>query len=347
MGLLAVSFNSNLHNKVQGKISRLNLFTGTVFFCTLSDVNVNEGDNMSGKYHAGELAVQRKAGVSAMAQKVGNIIRPNIPAAAQDFLAEQKIVAISSVDVNNRVWATLLYGEPGFVQILDETTIVIQPQSSVGDPLFENLKNHSVVGMIALDAATRRRMRLNGQADLQPDGSLKISSQQVYANCPKYIQARQADDNVQSSILPVQKTESTVLNQFQQNWIAGSDTFFVATYHPESNTADASHRGGLPGFVRVVDEQTLIWPDYSGNTMFNTLGNIAANPNTGLIFPDWQGGHTLQLTGQAQIIWDEEQIKLFTGAERLVQFKVAQVVQTNNAFAANWQFLSYSPHNPR
>ena len=302
---------------------------------------------MSGAYHSGEIEVQNKVGVRRMAEKVGNGIRAVIPKAAGIFLNEQRVIAASSVDQNGRVWASLLVGQPGFAQTLNEAMIELKPRMVEGDPLLENLKINPTIGMIAIDAATRRRMRLNGQARLDTNGTIQIFSQQVYANCPRYIQARQPDDNFTSPA--VSSTQAVIGDQLtpsQQAWIGKSDTFFVATYHPASSTADASHRGGLPGFVRVLDEHTLIWPDYNGNTMFNTLGNIAANPNTGLVFPDWEGGHLLQLTGQAQIIWDAEQIKAFVGAERLVQFKVEQVIETTNAFAKGWQFLSYSPHNP-
>ena len=64
--------------------------------------------------------------------------------------------------------------------------------------------------------------------------------------------------------------------QSQRAWVAAADTFFIASAAPGGG-ADASHRGGNPGFVRVRDAATLEWPDYSGNTMFNTLGNITAD----------------------------------------------------------------------
>src|SRR5918997_4186718 len=110
-----------------------------------------------------------------------------------------------------------------------------------GDPLTESLKVAGTkVGVIAIDLVTRRRLRLNGEAERRPD-AIYVATQRVYVNCPKYIQAR-------------------VL---------------------ETSGSDASRRGGSPGFVRFVDENTLELPNYSGNTMFNTLGNIAANPSAG------------------------------------------------------------------
>ncbi|MGR5960328.1 pyridoxamine 5'-phosphate oxidase family protein [Bacillus cereus] len=69
----------------------------------------------------------------------------------------------------------------------------------------------------------------------------------------------------------------------QQNWISESDTFIIASASSEGKM-DISHRGGMPGFVHVINEKTIIFPDYSGNMLFNTLGNIVQNPNVGLLF---------------------------------------------------------------
>ena len=81
--------------------------------------------------------------------------------------------------------------------------------------------------------------------------------------------------------------------------LAAADTAFVATRGPDG--LDASHRGGSPGFLHVVDEHTIVWPDYSGQPMFNTLGNIAVDPAAGLTVVDPADGTTLYLSGRAEI----------------------------------------------
>jgi hypothetical protein len=70
---------------------------------------------------------------------------------------------------------------------------------------------------------------------------------------------------------------------------------------------------GTQDFVRVLNANRLIWPDYSGNTMFQTLGNIAANPQVGLLFINFGSGGGLHLTGRAHIIWDRERTAEFAG----------------------------------
>jgi len=114
----------------------------------------------------------------------------------------------------------------------------------------------------------------------------------------------------------------------------------------QTRGADASHRGGLPGFVRVEGDRRLEWPDYPGNAMFNTLGNLAADPRAGLLFVDFEQGHTLQISGRARVVWDERRAAEFAGAERVVEFDVEEVVERRGALPLRWRFVEYSPFNP-
>ena len=300
---------------------------------------------MASVYHPGELSVQERAGVREMAARIGRSIGTTIPPAAWNFLRSQPLVVVGSVDARQRVWASLLTGAPGFLHAVDEHTVRINARPATGDPLGSNLAANRKVGMIAIEFATRRRMRLNGRAEVGADGAITINAQQVYSNCPKYIQARRWRGRTsESDATPVVQRQST-LTQAQQRWIREADTFFIASHHLEGGT-DASHRGGRPGFVRVLNDHRLAWPDYFGNTMFQTLGNITVNPQAGLLFIDFKSGRTLQLTGRARILWDREHIAEFAGAERLVEFEVDEAVEIAGANSLEWRFLDYSPENP-
>jgi uncharacterized protein len=147
---------------------------------------------VSAKYHPGEIEVKERAGVRTMAERVGNSIRPAIPPAAREFLEELPMVVVGSVGADGRVWATLLAGEPGFVRALDERAVRIDAKPLPDDPLAEALQEADTqVGVLAIDLATRRRLRLNGETERRPDGRIYVRTRQVYANCPKYIQARE------------------------------------------------------------------------------------------------------------------------------------------------------------
>ncbi len=296
-------------------------------------------------FHAGELAVQAQAGVQEMAQMVGQSIKSELPRLATAFLADQPFVVVASSDAEGRIWASILPGIPGFLQVLDKWTVQIKATPHRDDPLYQNLQTNPQVGLLVIEFATRRRIRVNGQASLLPEGGIQLDVQQAYSNCPKYIQTREltVEENNQTHDTIVH--HGTTLSTSQQQWLSQADTFFVASLHAEGG-ADASHRGGNAGFVSVLDDHTLVWPDYSGNAMFNTLGNIQANPQTGLLFLDFERGNILQVTGQAHIVWNEAEIAKHPGAERLVSFQVESVLETEQALPLSWQFGDYSPYNP-
>lgn len=302
-------------------------------------------------YHPGELEVQERAGVRETAARVGKVIRPLVPPAARGFLLEQPMAVVASVDERGRPWASLLTGEPGFMRAPDERTVAVGARPVPGDPLGDNLGEGAEVGVLAIDPETRRRMKAKGVVErVLAEGGFEVRTERVYALCPKYIQARTrdlaADPAVPEAVPGGGAKWGRALTPGQQARILTADTFFVASFHPGTG-ADASHRGGMPGFVEVADEETLLWPDYAGNKMFNTLGNLAENPKSGLLFADFEGSGTLQLTGEAKVVWDAERAARFAGAERLVEFRVEEAIEIAHASPLRWRFLGYSPFNPQ
>jgi predicted pyridoxine 5'-phosphate oxidase superfamily flavin-nucleotide-binding protein len=299
---------------------------------------------MASPYHAGEIAVQTRAGVQVEAERINRSIRATLPEIAQTFLQSQRMVVVSSIDTAGRVWASLLTGEPGFIEILDEQTIEIHAFPHIGDPLAASVQRGGDVGLLAIDFGTRRRMRVNGWMEYGQK-SLVIHTQQVYANCPRYIQVRSLTSEGRINQSP-RVLQTRQLTDRQQEWIKQADTFFIASYYPDYG-ADASHRGGPPGFVHIDGADRLLFPDYAGNRMFQTLGNISANPHAGLLFFDFERGDTLQLTGKAQVIWDKEQAGAFVGSERAVEFVIDEVIEVRGASPLRGRFVEYSPWNPK
>jgi len=298
---------------------------------------------LASRYHRGEIEVQDRAGVREVAARINDVIRPEIPLYTRAFLEDQRMVVVGSTGADGRVWASVLTGEPGFLRVIDERTLRIDACPVTGDPLDENSKPGMNVGLISIDLSSRRRMRLNGKVERRPEG-FYVYAEQVYGNCPKYVQAREPQAAGGSvSTEPGRARRARTLTHEQRCLISSSDTFFIASAHPEGG-ADSSHRGGLPGFVRFLDEDTLAFPDYFGNNMFNTLGNIAANPNTGLLFLNFERGDTLQLTGEARVIWDPACAAEFAGAQRVVEFRIEEIVE--NIVPLRWWFAAYSPFNP-
>jgi uncharacterized protein len=292
-------------------------------------------------WHAGELEVQRRANVGQVSD---GGIRSTIPEAAARFLAAQCFVVLASTDRHGQPWASLRVGQPEFLRVIDPVTVSTAPFALEGDPLLENLRSNPDVGLLIIDFATRRRVRINGECEVQPDASLVVHARQVYGNCQQYIQERVLETTVPQNGHAKFKSNTSELNTDQQAWIRSADTIFIASAHPEYG-ADASHRGGNPGFIHVENSRRLVIPDYNGNRMFNTLGNIAVNPRAGLLFPDFDGGRTLQLSGRAAIDWDSDR-KDFPGAQRLLIFEIEHLIEIEQPTLRGYRLKSYSPFNP-
>lgn len=312
--------------------------------------HTSEPSHATGPFHTGELEVQERAGVRGMAARIGTGIRSTIPPAARAFLRQQSFVVVASTGPDGRVWASLLVGGAGFARALDERTVRLAAAPAPDDPLAVNLQDGAHLGLLAIDLAARKRMRLNGVVRLRPEGGSRVfdvHTRQVYSNCPKYIQAREWVPALRGPEHGTAgaRVRAPALGSAQLAWVRAADTFFIASAHPQAG-GDASHRGGPPGFVHAEDERTLLFPDYPGNTMFNTLGNLAAHPHAGLLFVDFESGATLQLTGQAAVRWDAPRSSRFPGAERLVAFRVDEVVDTAGAAPLRHCFWGASPFNP-
>jgi hypothetical protein len=296
-------------------------------------------------FHPGEIAVQTQAGVREEAEGLSSLIKGIISTPAQEFLRSQQLAIATTIAPNGMIWTSLLTGKPEFLQVLNEQILQINCISIKTDLLLENLHDNHDIGLLAIDLATRRRLRLNGKAEIRSD-KIEVEIQQAFFNCPKYIQVRHLEQAVTELTREPEISTSDVLSDTNRLWITQADTFFIGSYHPQ-NGADASHRGGLPGFVEVLTGNKLVFPDYAGNNMFQTLGNLIINPHAGLLFLDFASGCTLQLTGTARVIWDEERLNEFAGAQRLVEFDIEQVRETQNATSWRWQFGQYSPANPK
>ena len=301
-------------------------------------------------YHEGELAVQQRVSETEMARMNSGAIDDSILAGALRFFEQQPMVVIGSVDPEGRIWVSILFGNPGFLRALDNQTLELdlsQPRSAVDDPLWSNLSKNPNVGLLVIELDSRRRIRINGRARKVSDTRIIIDVERAYPNCPKYIQRR--DWKTSPADLKFDTTPSTrgkKLNHEQETLIAGADTFFVASAHPEHGV-DASHRGGHPGFVQLINSRQLRIPDFAGNSMFNTLGNFVSYPHAGVVFIDFERGRLLQLTGRPEILWDLDDPQGETGGTRRYwQFDITGWIESALTFRLNWELLDYSPFSP-
>lgn len=301
-------------------------------------------------YHEGELAVQARVGVLEEGAMNSRVIQDSIIKGALKFLNQLPMAVFGSLDQDDHVWASVFIGTPGFMHAEDDRTVTFDlgrmlPNSD--DPFWENIQRNPRLGMLAIELASRRRLRINGRISRVSDSVLQLHVDESYPNCPKYIQKRHLTiSQFGFDLAAISTTSGEGLGLTQRSIITQADTFFVASVHPERGV-DASHRGGLPGFVTIVDDRTLRIPDYIGNSMFNTLGNFTANPRAGLIFPDFESGRTLQVIGRPEILYDVEDLPDDTGGtKRYWLLHIDRWLETTSSAPLNWEFLDASPYNP-
>jgi len=298
------------------------------------------------RFHSGEIAIQERAGVRDIAEDVGEGIIDHLPPGAAQFLEHRQMAVLGTVDSSGRVWASVVTGDPGFLEVVDEHTLKIAATKSSSDPLFQNLTAEGHVALFAPDFVKTQRVRINGVGIIK-DGAIYLTPREVYGNCRRYLQERLFAGRREASDKSAARGElSTQMSASQQNQISRADTFFIATDHPEQG-ADVSHKGGNPGFIHVLDSRHIAFPDYNGNSMFNTLGNLSINPLAGLLFIDFESGRTLQLTGRATIDWTAERVQTFPGAERVVDFALDQIIDTPMGFPLIAKFRQFSRSNPK
>jgi hypothetical protein len=151
-----------------------------------------------------------------------------------------------------------LTGPPGFLNVTSLTTLEVGAVLAVGDPLH-GLPAGQQVGLVVVEFAARRRVRINGTLIQAGPGRLVIKAEQAYGNCPQYIQQRVLISDYRDQAGAGDVRYDSALASEDIELIRGTDTFFLGTTHPERGS-DASHRGGPPGFVRVDGDQ-LWWPD--------------------------------------------------------------------------------------
>jgi predicted pyridoxine 5'-phosphate oxidase superfamily flavin-nucleotide-binding protein len=299
-------------------------------------------------YHAGELEAQELAGERSMGERTGRVITNKIIPGAINFIEKQPFIVVSSQNNNGELFASLLAGEQGFLKVMDPGTIQIDTRlinSSPHDVFWHNISTQPKMGMLFIEPSSRRRFRVNGKIE-QHEELLRVSIDQAYPNCPKFVQQR----HVLKTSKPVYEAPAergTSLAPHLYGIINKADTFFVGSSN-DAGDLDASHRGGPPGFVSIEEDGSLLIPDYAGNSMFNTFGNFITNPKAGLVFPDFDKHSTLQLTGSVEILWHQNDPQSRTGGTgRFWKFYPNEWVLLENMKGYDWNFIEYSPFNPK
>ncbi|MGK7956110.1 MAG: pyridoxamine 5'-phosphate oxidase family protein [Crocosphaera sp.] len=306
---------------------------------------------MSSKYHEGEIEIQEITGERNAAIQNAGVISDSIIPGAVPFVAQQSMVILSKRE-ENAVWISMLTGTQGFCKVDAErksVNISLPPYRKIEqNPVFSELETQDRIGGLFIELSTRRRLRVNGHIGEKTEAHFVLNVEEAYSNCPQYIQRRTVNDVQDTEREETAFTQDTghTFEETITSVVENADTLFVGSASPDGKV-DASHRGGNPGFIQIIDDQTLRIPDYKGNSMFNTFGNLYLNPVCGLLILDFENHLQYHLSGQAKLELNVPGTEdLTVGTNRWWDFHLEAWKTSPIPHQIDWQFVDYSPFNP-
>ncbi len=300
-------------------------------------------------FHPGERSLHQKLGIEERQHALGlRMIRDHMPDQHRLFFETLESVHIGAVDSGGHPWAIMRTGSAGFMVSPDDKTLTISSQPLAGEPSDLDLSVGAKTSVVGIEFETQRRNRLNATITAAEGENLSFGVDQSYGNCPKYIQIRTKTPAGRTT--PTEPITSTKLNTADQNQIAAADTLLIASRAAQLGNdpragVDINHRGGMPGFVSVLDDTTLQFPDYKGNSFYNTYGNILTDNRVGLQFVDFETGTLLNIKGTAELIEDINNGELPLMGRGL-RITVQSVVRAHGALPYHYTFCAFSDRNP-
>ena len=161
--------------------------------------------------------------------------------------------------------------------------------------------------------------------------------------------SRQLQESFQARALADRMVERIVHDTFTDEdraFIESRVMFFLATADAQGRP-DCSYKGGMPGFVRVLDPGTLAFPSYDGNGMFKSLGNVLVNPYVGLLFIDFESPKRLRMNGRASIDRDDPLLAQCDGAQLIVRVRAEAIFPNCPRYVHRMQIVEASEYAPR
>jgi hypothetical protein len=142
-----------------------------------------------------------------------------------------------------------------------------------------------------------------------------------------------------------QVTVHEELSEWDVHFIEHASMFFLATADADG-WPDCSYKGGLPGFVDVLDDRTLAFPSYDGNGMFRSLGNMAITAKVGMLFIDFENPSRIRINGTATVHFEGDLVEHFDGAQAVVRVAVQRVFPNCPRYIHRMQLQDYSVYAP-
>lgn len=297
---------------------------------------------------------------------------PYLSSTAAVMLNRYRLLAFGTLDGEGRPWTTLW---SGVAMGLQQSNMAIKvPVDAVNDPVVEALLGNKLdagvceeglrgtpFSALSIDLETRRRVKVAGTVSAgalttvdEDEDEPQHAQAQIIAhvdwslgNCPKYLNKKHISRQIS---VPKLLSQSAKLSLDSLRLIAQADLFFLSSVH-SGTEMDTNHRGGPAGFVRTKTEasgaSTIIWPEYSGNNLYQSLGNLVTTPIAGIVFPDFNTGDVLYVTGSTKILVGSDAAKVMPASNLAVQMTVTDARHVQAGLHFRGKAGEASPYNPR
>jgi uncharacterized protein len=136
------------------------------------------------------------------------------------------------------------------------------------------------------------------------------------------------------------------ISDHDKAFIEARDMFFLATAD-DAGLPNCSYKGGEPGFVRVVDEHTVAFPNFDGNGMYLSMGNLLVNASVGLLFIDFERGHRMRLNGTASIDPNDPLMAEYPEAQFIVRVRAREVFPNCPRYIHRYKLVERSRFVPK
>ena len=336
---------------------------------------------LSKPWHDGEKEIHKLVGVDVGEDDpVSQMLLPRPAYIVQRYT----LMALGTLDDEDRPWCTVWGGDPPFVQpvaqgVLGIKTTVDASYDPVAKALFKGQTDGEVmreegagrmISGLSIELMDRSRWKLYGrmiagalsateddsdeEAGKAGEVQLVWKIEQSFGNCPKYLNRKKITSHTPR---PKLISDSSHLCAEALDLIAQADLFFISSAHQHEDM-DCNHRGGPAGFIRVLqptstsEPSTIVWPEYSGNNLYQTLGNLMTTPRAGLCIPNFTTGDVLYLTGTTEVLVGQPASTLISKTNLAVKLHITSAVLVHSGLPflgtpADDPSHGLSPYNPR
>ncbi|KAL7911894.1 hypothetical protein GGI35DRAFT_301446 [Trichoderma velutinum] len=312
--------------------------------------------------HEGEVAVYKMLKLPISGDPTSSGLPTNHAVRAM----QSPLVAVGTLDSKGRPWTTVWGGDVGCARPVAEDVLRFDSKvDTEHDPVFnallgsdETKTGHAVLqddkrkmmAALTIDLDGQDRVKLMGKmlaAVESKDGRVRIAMdiEESLGNCPKYLNRKEI---VPNNAHPVLISQKLPLPQEAVDLLGRADTLFLSSTNGKS--MDTNNRGGPPGFVRIIqnneDGVVLIYPEFSGNRLYQSLGNLKVNPLIGIVVPDFVTSDVLYLTGSATILVGKDASELLVRTQLAVKISTTDARFVRSGLPFRGIPIEYSPYNP-